>query len=491
MSEDSSTQAQRPFRAIIVGGGLLGLTAAHIFAKSEMDYVVLEKHDTLMPTIGSLLSIMPQTFRVLDQLDILDPAISVMTDVDRNVLMSAEDATIWKSEKLVHLLEVNHGHGVRIVHRPHFVEVLYNSLPESARARIHVRKCVVRIDVTDDGVAVHCADGSVEYGSVVIGADGVHSRTRQVMQSLAAGAPADTDQPSPFTTTYRSLFANLPPLPDLETGTNYECCADGVSTQIIMGERQAWLGIYEKVETPTSKRLRWTEDDKQAILKNRGHLYVAPGYKLNDVVDRCTGPLGLINLEEGLLDNWSWKRIVLIGDAVRKLEPHAGLGYNTGVSDLVDLANRLRRLALENKTSPVATADLEAAFAAYKEERMADTPAIISMSERRARMCAWLTTKDWLMARIVFPLLPLATWSINNLLGPIICRAPVLDWLSEKHLPARAMPYEHHSKPDRKQAVKYSEGAAPATSTSRLPLLTGTIVLATAATVGLRFYRRI
>ncbi|KAJ3564767.1 hypothetical protein NPX13_g7735 [Xylaria arbuscula] len=106
MSEDSSTQAPRPFRAIIVGGGLLGLTAAHIFAKSEMDYVVLEKHDTLMPTIGSLLSIMPQTFRVLDQLDILDPAISVMTDVDRNVLMSAEDATIWKSEKLVHLLEV-------------------------------------------------------------------------------------------------------------------------------------------------------------------------------------------------------------------------------------------------------------------------------------------------------------------------------------------------------------------------------------------------
>lgn len=119
------------------------------------------------------------------------------------------------------------------------MEALYNSLPESAKARIHVRKRVVRIDVADDGVAVHCADGGVEHGSVVIGADGVHSRTRQVMQSLAAGLPADTEQPSPFTTTYRMLFSNLPPLPGLQTGTNYECAASGVSTQIIMGDKQA------------------------------------------------------------------------------------------------------------------------------------------------------------------------------------------------------------------------------------------------------------
>ena len=103
MSEDN-TQA-RPFRAIIIGGGLLGLTAAHIFAKSDMDYVVLEQHDDLMPKIGSLLSMMPQTFRVLDQLDILEATSPVMTRVDHNVLMSAEDAAIWKSESLAHLIE--------------------------------------------------------------------------------------------------------------------------------------------------------------------------------------------------------------------------------------------------------------------------------------------------------------------------------------------------------------------------------------------------
>ncbi|KAI0434604.1 hypothetical protein F5Y09DRAFT_295962 [Xylaria sp. FL1042] len=494
MTEENSQQ--RHFRAIIVGGGLLGLTAAHIFSKTDMDYVVLEQHDDLMPDIGSLLSLMPHTFRVLDQLDILDAVSPVMSRVDHNVLMSASDGSVWREDEMGPLMEANHGHGVRIVHRPHYVEALYQSLPDSAKARIHVRKRVVRIDVAEDGVAVHCADGSVEHGTIVIGADGVHSRTRQAMQSLATGAPADTEQDSPYVTTYRLLFGNLPLLPPgLAEITNYECAADGVSTQILTGTRQAWFAVYEKLETPTAKRLRWTEEDKMGVLRRWGHLFMAPGYTLDDAYRLRDGVVGLINLEEGLVDTWSWKRIVLVGDAVRKLEPHAGLGYNSGVSDLVDLVNRLRRLTRGSSSSSSSTAiitdDLEALFGAYQTERMKDTPTIIDMSEKRARMCGWLTTKDWIMARFVFPYFPLGKYGLNYILGPVISRAPVLEWLPEKHLPARAMPYVHHPRAETKEKVAYSSGASSVPSTSRLPLLTGTLVFAAIATVGFRVYRRI
>ncbi len=95
----------RPFRAIVVGGGLLGLTLGHMFAKTDMDYVVLEQHDDLMSEIGSLLSLMPQTFRVLDQLNALDAVLPVVTLVDRGILMSASDASIWKEERLTQLIE--------------------------------------------------------------------------------------------------------------------------------------------------------------------------------------------------------------------------------------------------------------------------------------------------------------------------------------------------------------------------------------------------
>ncbi|RYC56001.1 hypothetical protein CHU98_g10205 [Xylaria longipes] len=427
-----------PFRAIVVGAGLLGLTAAHMLAKTDMDFVVLEQHADLLPEIGSLLSLSPPTFRVLDQLGVLEAVEPVLTRVASAVFMAAADARVFRKEDIGRLVETNHGHGMSIVHRPDYVKALYDSLPEEAKARIHVRKRVVRIDVADDGVAVHCADGTVERGSIVIGADGVHSRTRQTMQSLAKGQPVDTEQPSPFVTTYRMLFGNLRALPDLPAGTNFECAGNGVSTQIMTGATQAWFGLYEKLATPTSKRLRWTEDDKKEVLEKWGKLYMAPGYTVEDAYRRRSGDLGLINLEEGLLDTWSWKRIVLVGDA---------------------------------------------------DQRMEDTPAIVAMSERRARMCAWLGVKDWFMATVVAPLFPLGEYSINNILGPIISRTPVLDWLDEKRLPARAMPYVHHPRAETKEQGVYNRPAAAAGS--RLPLLTGTLVVAALATVGFRFYRRV
>ncbi|KAI8949197.1 hypothetical protein F4801DRAFT_553790 [Xylaria longipes] len=480
-----------PFRAIVVGAGLLGLTAAHMLAKTDMDFVVLEQHADLLPEIGSLLSLSPPTFRVLDQLGVLEAVEPVLTRVASAVFMAAADARVFRKEDIGRLVETNHGHGMSIVHRPDYVKALYDSLPEEAKARIHVRKRVVRIDVADDGVAVHCADGTVERGSIVIGADGVHSRTRQTMQSLAKGQPVDTEQPSPFVTTYRMLFGNLRALPDLPAGTNFECAGNGVSTQIMTGATQAWFGLYEKLATPTSKRLRWTEDDKKEVLEKWGKLYMAPGYTVEDAYRRRSGDLGLINLEEGLLDTWSWKRIVLVGDAVRKLEPHAGLGYNSGVTDLVVLINGLRKLTRRTTAAPptTTTGDLEALFRAYQDQRMEDTPAIVAMSERRARMCAWLGVKDWFMATVVAPLFPLGEYSINNILGPIISRTPVLDWLDEKRLPARAMPYVHHPRAETKEQGVYNRPAAAAGS--RLPLLTGTLVVAALATVGFRFYRRV
>ncbi|KAI1169354.1 hypothetical protein F5B18DRAFT_20040 [Nemania serpens] len=481
----------RGFRAIIVGGGLLGLTAAHMFSKTDMDYVVLEQHEDLVPEIGSLLVLLPPTYRVLDQLGILDAVRPIIADVTRSVLMSAVDGTVWNDENLTQLLEANHGHSCGIVHRPHYAKALYDTLPETAKARIHVRKRVVRIEVAEDGVAVHCADGSVEHGSVVIGADGVHSRTRQAMQSLAAGLASDTEQPSPYVTTYRALIGNLPALPDLPPSVNYQGAASGVSTQILTSARQAWFAVYEKLETPATRRVRWTEDDKEEVLERWGHLHLAPGYRVRDAWARREGDIGLINLEEGLADTWSWRRIVLVGDAVRKLEPHAGLGYNTGVGDVVELVNGLRRLTRRGKGTT--TGDLEALFAAYRARRMEDTPAVVDMSEKRARMCAWLTGTDWFVARVVVPWLPVGTYSMNYILGPILSRSPVLEWLDEKQLPAQAMPYAHHPRPDaeEEEVGYYSRSREAKGSVVGLSLWTGTIALAALVTMGYRVYKRI
>ncbi|KAH9986980.1 FAD/NAD(P)-binding domain-containing protein [Xylariaceae sp. FL0662B] len=439
---------QKPFRVIFVGGGLVSITAAHMFSNADIDFVILEQHNDLTPQIGSVLTVFPPTMRIFDQLGLLDtlrPVLHVMKGI---YMMFADNASVIqeKNPNLTH--EKNHGWGVHLTTRPVFIERLYQSLPASAKARIKVNKRVAKVDVLDDGVRVECTDGTVEEGSIVVGSDGTHSRVRQCMQALERGMePPDASRTtkSPYPSTYRFLFGSTPAIPGLPPNMNYECPGNGASTQIITGPSWAWFSVYEALDKPTLERVRYTEEDKMKLLERWGHLYIAPGWTLREVYARRIGHTGMINLEEGFADQWSWKRIVLVGDAVRKVEPHAGLGYNNGLSDAVALVNRLRRL-LRTEASPT-TAALEALFADYQKERMTDMPLVVNASAQRARSTTWLTKKDKIMCKYILPYTPLVWYSQNYVFGGFFSRMPVLEWLEEKALPPGKIPWVNHPVP--------------------------------------------
>lgn len=92
-------QTRKPFRAIIVGGGLVGLTAAHVFEKAGLDYVILEKHGAMTAWIGSLLTIWPQTFRIFDQLGLLDIAMRNSDEIEQSTTISAVDASFRRTDR--------------------------------------------------------------------------------------------------------------------------------------------------------------------------------------------------------------------------------------------------------------------------------------------------------------------------------------------------------------------------------------------------------
>ena len=75
-------------------------------------------------------------------------------------------------------------YGGGICERRLFLKSLYEQLGD--KSKILLRKKVVSIELDGEvGVRVRCGDGSVFEGSVVVGADGIHSRTRGEMQRLA------------------------------------------------------------------------------------------------------------------------------------------------------------------------------------------------------------------------------------------------------------------------------------------------------------------
>ena len=325
------------------------------------------------------------------------------------------------------------------------VKFLYESLSDETRSCVLLNKRVTDLEVQEDGVKVSCDDGSVYEGAIVIGADGVRSRVRLLSRAIEAGKrPEDLprDVQNPHTVTYKLCFGSVPILPGLDSNRRYDAVSDGFCGQMITGTDRAWFGLYEKLDEPTSEHTRYTEADRTAILERRGHFYLAPGWTAKDVHAHKIGDTGMIDIEEGLTDRWFSDRVVLVGDAVRKLEPHAGLGYNCGVTDLVVLVNGLRTL-LQDGRNP-STGDLESVFRAYQDACMPTTEKMSEFSERSVRSLAWLTWKDRLMAKYVLPYVPISRYMLNNTVAPLVSESPVLEWLEEKALPHAAVPWKCH-----------------------------------------------
>lgn len=64
--------SEKPFRVIVVGAGVVGLSLSHAFQLANIEHVVLEKHDSIVSYVGAALAILPHTARVFDQFGFLD-----------------------------------------------------------------------------------------------------------------------------------------------------------------------------------------------------------------------------------------------------------------------------------------------------------------------------------------------------------------------------------------------------------------------------------
>lgn len=60
------------FRAIIIGGGPVGLAMARSLQLADIDYVVLERSPEIAPNMGFGISLYPQSMRLLDQFGLLE-----------------------------------------------------------------------------------------------------------------------------------------------------------------------------------------------------------------------------------------------------------------------------------------------------------------------------------------------------------------------------------------------------------------------------------
>lgn len=74
----------RPFKVIIVGAGISGLTLAHLLMKAGIEFVVLEAYKEIGPSAGGSFGFWPSCARILDQIGCWDDIESKGTPLEVN-----------------------------------------------------------------------------------------------------------------------------------------------------------------------------------------------------------------------------------------------------------------------------------------------------------------------------------------------------------------------------------------------------------------------
>ncbi|KAH8900295.1 FAD/NAD(P)-binding domain-containing protein, partial [Thozetella sp. PMI_491] len=421
--------------------------AAHILHQAGIDFVMLEKRDSIVAAHGAGIVLFPHSLRVLDQLGLLDKVRAVSIGFDHTNVVT-RNGYHYNTLYQVQWAEENHGIGWMYLHRPDLFRVLYESLPEPIKARLLTNKKMENIETTPDGVIVRCSDGTTEEGSIVIGADGIHSQTRMLMGQLALQESPDApiNEERPYTAHFRCLFGNTSrTLQGFEAGETWDSHSPNFASQMFGGKDKIWFLVYDKLETPTRETTRYGDDGQDQFVKRWGDTYVIKTLRLKDVYNAREWSV-LSDIHEGVLKRFSWGRIVLVGDAAHKMTPNMGQGWNVGVQDVVVLTNLLRGLLDEWIGQPVEGAEVEKVFEAYQSAQYEEVIRATSLSGATTRNQTWQTWKDWWLDRWYIPWTGGARLATRRAFGPIISAGHVLDFLPEKSHLEGLLPWHYASK---------------------------------------------
>lgn len=215
-----------------------------------------------------------------------------------------------------------------MIKRQDILQIIYDALPYHAHDKIKLSKEVCCISSTDSGVSVQCQDGSTYAGSLVIGADGVHSIIRRLI-STETGLSAQ-DENGKFESSFRVLWAETPNavLPGGAIRNVHDYAA---SCQMVCGDERTWLLLYEP-QTAGEKldREHLCHDGITEMKERWKHMPIGNGLCLEDLISRSCS-MGVTNIFSGIASQVSSGRVVLVGDAVHSWGPNLGFGFNCGV----------------------------------------------------------------------------------------------------------------------------------------------------------------
>ncbi|ORY55677.1 uncharacterized protein BCR38DRAFT_491018 [Pseudomassariella vexata] len=393
------------FRVIVIGGGPVGLALGHGLSAANIDFVILEKHHNIINDSGAAIMLWPHSIRIFDQLGLLAEVkkMGMSVHAKANTLLNGK---VTGRANLFDMLEEAHGYPCLNFNRPKLTRVLYEGLP-SREERIKTNATVVDIETHDHGVRVLLSDGSVEEGSIVIGADGVHSTTPDAVQLPGAVWP-------------RRLHRGHGEF------TFFETRGTGMTTQMTAFDDSIHFSLCRTLAEPTTERKMYTAEETAEMAVDFANVQVMTNLKFKDVWPKCNWTR-LVNQNEGWVDKWHHGRVMLVGDGVHCMMPNAGMGLNCSIQSVVCLVNELSDALKSNEN--LDCKGIDGVFSRYEKIRKEEAKIVYDMSRMIVRGTTWSSWMAWLMDQCFVPYVGQENMVRKRVSGPVISQGRVFNFI--------------------------------------------------------------
>lgn len=317
--------------AVVIGGGIAGPVVATALHKAGIEPVLYEAHQGSAEGVGAFLGLGLNGIDALRAVDMDAAVLARGFATPRMVITNARGRVLAEFPNGATLPD---GTAAITIARPD----LYASLREQAIGRgirIEFDKRLVDADTTSNAVCARFADGSTAEADLLIGADGIRSRTRTLLDPAApapsyvgflntGGYARDLDVPGEPGVNYlifgkRCFFGYVKhPGGDVWWFANPPAATEPDPTELAAIPPEQWrarlLHLFAGDHTPA-----------QAAITHTDTIFT-----------------GWITYDLPSVPTWHNERMVIIGDAAHAVSPSAGQGASMAIEDAITLAKCLR-----------------------------------------------------------------------------------------------------------------------------------------------------
>jgi FAD-dependent urate hydroxylase len=289
-------------RALIIGGGIGGLSAGIALSRAGIEARVFEQADELTEGIARCTS-------PLEVMQTRTPSGRLLAEVDVSALNS----------KL--------GYDSVGVHRGEFLQLLLSAIPD---ASISTGARLERFEEADDRCVAWFADGHRETGDVLIGADGIFSTVRTQLFPEAGASYAGY-------VCWRGVTHFDPPT-GWPPNSSVRTLGRGLHFGLVLltPGRYFWYATHNEALDEPEPGGR-----KATLLRHFGSWHDPIPAALEETPVESMLRHGVYDLRP--FKRWGRGRVTLLGDAAHPMRPSLGMGACQALEDAAVLAHDLAR----------------------------------------------------------------------------------------------------------------------------------------------------